>query len=129
LIEALDIRFAWGVLVIEDEATSDPAPPWESPETQATQARGIVVLRVRHGQEGRTLVHLCRDVGDLSGQPAYDGLIDVPSGVLSVGDASREARIRMDVPPGSTRLRVIANRARLADHVDVVIVDLARITE
>jgi hypothetical protein len=121
-LDALNRRFPWGLVVVEDEGSSSPIPSWATKETVVTAGADALVVRVRHEQEGPVLVHICRDEADLEGDPVFAGLIRVASGTISVGDALRTDRVRTAVPVGPTFVRVLVEPTTGADHVDVVIV-------
>jgi hypothetical protein len=117
----LQAHFPWGVLLITDAASTEQIPAWDSDEHQATSSRSAVVLRVLHGDEGPVTVRVWEGDGPEPGHRLFDSSIDIPSGVLQVGDALGDEVLRLDRQAGSVRIEVLANEPREADLVDVVI--------
>jgi hypothetical protein len=121
IVETMERGFPSGLVAIEDETTSDPAPSWSSDDALVTRAASVVVLKVLHESDGVVLVHVARGTGDLVGAMVFQGTIDVPSGTLSIGEAGREHRIRMPVRPGRVAMQIVVDSIGSPRHVDVVI--------
>jgi hypothetical protein len=121
IVETMERGFPWGLVAIEDETTSDPAPSWSSDDALVTRAASVLVLKVLHESDGVVLVHVARGTGDLVGATAFQGTIDVPSGTLSIGKVGREDRIRIAVRPGPVAMRIVVDSIGSARHVDLVI--------
>jgi hypothetical protein len=115
--------FNWGLLILADRGTKDlPDTPAELPDL-ATATRSAVLLNVRHAA----------DV-DLNDEPAqvavnayigtapelvadFRALLDVPSGVLEIGDA--EGVAELDVGPGTWLLTANVRPAEHPDTIDI----------
>jgi hypothetical protein len=121
LVGSLEGRFPWGLLVVSDEGSTEPIPPWETTDEPVASTAASLVVRVEHEQEGPATVHIYRGTGDLGGEPAFSGAVATPSGVLTVGDALRKQLIRVPGTGGAIRVRVLLNQPRQANHVDVVL--------
>ena len=120
LLESLDARFPWGILVISDEGSAEAVPEWEGTNPIAIAATTLVV-KIEHEQEGPTTVHICRGAGDLDVPAAFSGSIRVDSGVVTVGDTTGDLLIRASVTPGILDLTILLDPPKHATHVDVVI--------
>jgi len=121
LVGSLEGRFPWGLLVVSDEGSTEPIPPWASTDEPVTSTASRLVVRVEHEQEGPATVHIYRVAGDLGGEPAFSGAVGTHSGVLTVGDALGKQLIRVPGMGGAIHVRVFLNQPRQANHVDVVI--------
>lgn len=80
-----------------------------------------MVCRVLHGDEGGVHVYCWQNEQNVPGIPAYRGKIDVPSGVLTLGDAVGERTVRADVGAGTHDVAVYIDRPAEATRVDVVL--------
>ena len=123
LLGTLDATFPWGLLVVSDEGASDEIPPWQTDTEQVTSTPTTIVVRVEHAQEGPAVIHVYRGAGDLPGMPAFRGAITTREGVLIVGDAVGDQRIRVAGLARSLTLEVLLDPPVDANHVDVVIRD------
>ena len=108
------------LLVIEDETTRSQVPSWSPEGGPVTSAAGVVVLKVLHETDGMAVVHVMRASGDFAGTTVFDGRIDVPSRLLSIGDAGRDNRMRIDVPSGHVGLRIVVDAIEAPRHIDLV---------
>ncbi|WP_436776511.1 hypothetical protein [Yinghuangia sp. YIM S09857] len=113
-------EFHWGCIHVNDNDEGDfdpdsmqgPGPVWPS--------RCWVSIRVRHAQLGDADVELVVDVRREAVENAdYATVIDVPSGVLSVGDADDRDHIRL--APGRWLLQVDLDSPKAAVQVRITL--------
>lgn len=113
--------FAFGVLLVTDESSSEAIPPWGSTEEQVTAATTAAVVRVRHSDEGPVRVKVWDNDAGVAGAAAFDAHLQVPSGLLKVSDAMGSIWLSFAVPARACRLRIFVNSAVEADQLDLVI--------
>lgn len=124
--------FGWGVLFIGD-ATADIVEV--DPDTRVTWGNGreAVAVLVRHAQDvdddvldglddddevpDAEVTVVVRWGAEAGRETDADGLIAVPTGLLTVGDADAEERFQL--APGTWRLQLVFDRPQDADRVDV----------
>jgi hypothetical protein len=117
----LEGGFPWGLLVVSDQESSEQIPEWTGEDEQVTSSASSLVVKVEHEQDGPATVHVYKGAGDLAGEPAFEGMLTTPSGVLTVADAVGRQLIRVPGAAGMHRVRILLNRPRRASHIDVVI--------
>jgi len=118
---SLEGGFPWGLLVVSDQESSEQIPDWPGQDVQVTFTTSSLVVKVEHEQAGLATVHVYKGAGDLSGEPAFVGVLATPSSVLTVADAVGRHLIRVPGAAGTHRVRIFLNRPRQANHIDVVI--------
>lgn len=106
--------FHWGVLLIGDPETADI--PNRGPEGAIVSNGALVVVPVRHAQDvefsGRGDEEIppfvvsvrCSPGVSQSQEMGFDGVIDLPSGLMSIGDADTEEVLTLT--PGRYRLQI-----------------------
>lgn len=112
--------FAWGVLIVGDAERHDI--PSLEPSNPIAVAVSAVVVRVRHAQDVTDIddseflvdVRVAADSGDHDG---VEAIVAVPSGRLSVGDASIADVVNLR--PGRWRLRIEVEPDDLPERVTV----------
>jgi hypothetical protein len=117
----IQAEFAFGVLLVTDEGSSEAVPSWGSDDEQVTAATTAAVVRVQHSDEGSVLVRVWDNAANVAGVVAFDGHLQVPSGILKVSDALGSLWLSFAVQAGSCRLRIFVNSAVEADQLDLVI--------
>jgi hypothetical protein len=121
LVGSLEGGFPWGLLVVSDQESSEQIPDWRGQGEQVTFTTSSLVVKVEHEQVGLATVHVYKGAGDLSGEPAFVGVLAAPSGVLTVADAVGRQLIQVPGTAGTHMVRIFLNRPRQANHIDVVI--------
>jgi hypothetical protein len=121
LLGELTTAFPCGVLLVTDDASTEPVPSWRSEDEQVTAADSALVVRVMHGQEGDAEVRVWSVRGEVDGSAAFRGFLEVPSGTLRVADALSERVLRLSLEPGRHSVEVYVDEPREASKVDVVI--------
>lgn len=121
LVGALNAEFPFGVLLITDDGSTEPIPPWINAEEQATASGSAVVMRVLHQQEGPVAVRVWSEEGNDLDVPVFDGEIDVTSGFLTVSDALSEQAVRIPVAVGAHRIEIFANSTSEASEIGVLL--------
>lgn len=122
--------FGWGVLMLVDAQAHDTALALATGPVAATPT--ALAIRVRHAQDveldvhdGESVVPLCTVNVAVAAGPstdadlAFDGVLDVPSGTLLVGDPDQENAL--DVGPGRYRVQVWLDDPDHAEHVRIAI--------
>jgi hypothetical protein len=117
----VDAGFPWGVLLVTDDASTEPIPGWASDEEQVAACATALVVRVMHGQEGDTAVWVWQGSGEWAGAKAFDGSPDAGSGVLRISDALGEGALRLSVEPGQHPVKVYVDDPREASQVHIVL--------
>ena len=117
----LQALFPWGLLLVTDDSSSDEIPPWASDADVVTATPTAVVVRVVHEQEGTAEVVVREGESQDMGLIVFDGVIEVPSGRLRVGDALNDQKLIVSVQPGPHLLRVSVNRPVEASEVSIEI--------
>jgi hypothetical protein len=120
LIGSLSTSFPWGLILVTDHGSTDEVPSFPTARDTVAVGRNCLVVKVEHEQFGRAMVHVYEGAGDLSGSPAFDGMIESASGVITVGDALGTSTVRVEVGEGPTRLQVHVDHPTEAGHVDIV---------
>ena len=121
LLGELNAAFPWGVLLVTDDASTEPVPSWRSEDEQVTACDSALVVRVMHGQEGDAAVWVWSVHEEVDGSEAFRGFLEVPSGTLRVADALSEQVVRLPLEPGRHSVKVYVDEPRAASKVDVVI--------
>ena len=121
LLGELEAAFPCGILLVTDEAATEPIPSWGSGDEQVAACGSALVVRVVHGQEGDTAVRVWGVHGDVDGSEVFGGFLEVPSGILRVADALSEQVVRLSLEPGRHAVRVYVDEPHEAAKVDVVI--------
>jgi hypothetical protein len=121
LLGELDAAFPWGMLLVTDDASTEPIPSWGSEDEQVAACDSALVVRVMHGQEGRAEVRVWSSHGEAAGSEVFRGFLEIPSGTLRVTDALSEQIIRLSLEPGRHPVKVYVDEPREAAKVDVVI--------
>ncbi len=117
--------FAWGIVMLSDSKTRDiPSSPVASPFAHTPTA---LFVRVRHaadvefdGADPDEVVPLCSVVVDVRvGEPAdssvdFEGTLQLPSGVLAVGDADGEELLELS--PAAYRAQVRVDHPEYAEN-------------
>lgn len=123
-VESEQRSFAWGVFVIADRDSTEWLPTSVGESGVAATGAGVAV-RVRHGDDtesvsgARAQVTLNLFVGERrpspQSVPAHE--FEVPSGVVSIGDADamREVAIR----PGRWSVQVVLDDPDRAEVIDI----------
>lgn len=119
--------FHWGVLLIGDPETADI--PERGPEGAIVSSGAVVVVPVRHAQDvefsGRDdeeippfVVSVCCLRGVAQSQElSFDGVVDLPSGLMSIGDADTEEILTLT--PGTYRLQIEVHPSDHPERVHV----------
>jgi RNA polymerase sigma factor (sigma-70 family) len=121
LLGELTAGFPWGVLLLTDDASTEPIPSWRSEGEQVAACESALVVRVLHGQEGQVTVRVWHVNGQVEGGEAFRGFLEISSGILRVADALSEQVVRLSLKPGRHSVNVYADRPGEATRVDVVI--------
>ena len=124
----VDRPFGWGVLLIGDSAS--PGVPATESGVAVVATRTMVAVGVRHAQDvdfdsaddGQEVPQFSVPVEVRLGERAetavhFDGVIEVPSGRITVGDADSEESLL--VTPGPWRIQLALNPEDQAEQVDV----------
>ena len=124
----MDRPFGWGILLIGDSASHD-VPATES-GVVVVATRTVVAVGVRHAQdvdfepadeeqEGPQFsVTVEVRLGQVAETAAhFDGVIEVPSGRITVGDADRDESL--SVTPGRWRMQLALTPEDQPEQVDV----------
>jgi hypothetical protein len=121
-IAQLTAEVPWGVLLIEDEGYLGDIPEWQSRDDMAASTESCVILRVLHAQEGSVDVYVW-DADEVGvGQLAFNRVLSLSSGALSVHDPSSEVLLRVELPyPGLYECRVFVDTLSEASRIDVVL--------
>lgn len=121
LLGELDAAFPWGILLVTDDASTEPIPSWASDDEQVAACDSALVVRVMHGQEGDAEVRVWSVQGEPGGNEVFEGFLEVPSGTLRVADALSEQVLRLSLEPGRHTVTVYVDEPHEAAKVDVVI--------
>jgi hypothetical protein len=108
--------------LITDERSTEPIPDWSSEEQQVTATATAMVVKVRHEVDGAATVRVWDAV------PPNAGVVDLetvslksPSGVLRVSTATGEHAVKIPVPGGTARVKVLTSSPRDPDEIDLVV--------
>jgi hypothetical protein len=104
--------FRWGVLVVRDPRSADFDTSTDI--SAITSTTNSILIPVRHAQDieipsgdsGKSPLNVsvsCEPIEDEISTPAFDGMIDLPSGQLSIGDAYSEQLLAL----GRGRWRIV----------------------
>lgn len=128
----LDLQrpFGWGVLMLSDAHTNDTPLSLDSGPVAATP--GAVAVKVRHAQDVEFdgldddeevplfVVNVSMAVGPSRDSGlAFDGVLDLPSGTLLIGDADREDVVTID--PGLYRVQIWLDDWDYAENVRIAL--------
>ncbi|TBN55529.1 hypothetical protein EYE40_15130 [Glaciihabitans arcticus] len=112
-------EFSWGVLLIEDEGSTEEIPPWPSPDEIATFASSSVVLRILHGQEGPTSVRIWDSDVETRGELVFEREIEITSGTVLARDAVSDVQVSAALQPGTYVCRIFVDSPIEASEVDI----------
>lgn len=115
----LQAPFPWGLLVVTDDSSTDEIPAWTSDADVVTATASTVVVRVVHDQEGTAEVTVLEGESQDTNLIVFDGVIEVPSGRLRVGDALNDQTLIVPVQPGIHALRIRVNRLLEASQISI----------
>ncbi|MCT9932264.1 hypothetical protein N5079_18855 [Planotetraspora sp. A-T 1434] len=111
----------WGLLLVTDEGSDDEIPDLSSEDELVTASATALVVRTMHAAEGSTSVRVWRGEEIAVGQPVYSGMIEVPTGILRVGDATGDQSRKFNISPGRYVIEVVLDPPREATQVNIVI--------
>ena len=117
----LQAEFAFGVLLVSDEDSTEQIPSWASPDEQVTATGSAAVVRVQHPDEGPVVLRVWDSDESVMGACAFDSRLEVSSGIVKVSDAMGTVWLAFAVPPGACRLQVFVNSSVEADELDLVL--------
>ena len=116
--------FNWGIVIITDSESRDPLPDLPvSPNPVAMTSTGAVIV-VRHAQDVDDVgdeepAHVTIDVraGAADTPVTASKLIEVPGGVLHIGDAEHFDAIPL--APGSYQVAILTSPTEHAEHITI----------
>ncbi len=119
--------FQWGILLIGDPETKDIPELGRDRATASNSA--LVVVPVRHAEDvefsggddeeiAPFVVSVCCSPGVAQDQElSFDGVISLPSGLMSIGDADREEVLAL--APGTYRVQIEVDPSDHPERVHV----------
>lgn len=119
--------FHWGIVVVGDRESTDI--PEIRPDELVASSASEVVVPVRHAQDVEVVgrqdeeipffeVSVSCSPGVVEGQELrFDGIVTLPSGVLSIGDADDEALVPLT--PGLHRLQIAVEPRDHSERVHI----------
>src|ERR1700686_1794515 len=117
MLAELRAQFPFGVLLITDEKSTEPIPDWSSDDQQGTSAVTAMVVKIRHEVDGPATVRVWDDDPHRTGLAAVERELTAKSGALRVSTASGDHFVRIPVPVGTVRVKVVASGPRDPDEV------------
>ena len=112
--------FHWGIVILGDAEAMDIP---QAITTRVTASDSAAVVAVHHAQDvpvggDEFKVEVCVKAGRSElAELAFDGVLQIRSGRLEVGDADEWEALRVE--PGSVRLQISASPAESPDAVQV----------
>ena len=122
LLGEFTAELPWGLLLATDDQSRDEIPLWASDDDHTTASATALVIRTVHAAEDSTSVHIFGESSDsIAGQLTFSGTIEIPSGVLRVGDATGDQSIKINCGTGRYVVQVFLDKPSEATCVDIVI--------
>lgn len=121
MVAELRAKFPFGVLLITDEKSTEPIPEWSSDDQLVTSTGTAMVVKIRHEVDGPATVRVWDDDGHRTGHVAGERELTVKSGALRVSTATGDHFVRIPVPAGTVRVKVVASRPDDPEEIDLVV--------
>jgi hypothetical protein len=122
MLAKLRAQFPFGVLLITDEKSTEPIPDWSSDDQQVTSGGTAMVVKIRHEVDGPATVRVWDDDPHKAGPAAVERELTVKSGALRVSTATGDHAVRIPVPAGTVRVKVVASAPRNPGEIDLVVI-------
>jgi len=122
MLAELRAQFPFGVLLITDEESTEPIPDWSSDDQKVSSGANAMVVKIRHEVDGPAIVRVWDDDPHKAGRAAVERELTVKSGALRVSTATGDHAVRIPVPAGTVRVRVVASAPRNPGEIDLVVI-------